>query len=41
MIKYIFFDLYKVITQGDFSNIYENFASRVGISTETVSDFHK
>jgi len=41
MIKAIFFDLHKVITHGEFHDIYEKFANRVNISVDVVSDYHK
>ena len=40
MIKALFFDLHKVITHGDFSDIYKNVAERAGITTEVVSVYH-
>jgi len=41
MIKAIFFDLHKVVTHGDFNDIYKRFADRVNISAEIVSNFHR
>ena len=40
MIKTIIFDIGGVITNYDFDKLYSNFAKRVGISTEFVSNFH-
>lgn len=41
MIKAIFFDLHKVVTYGEFGDIYARFAQRVGVSQMLVSDFHR
>ncbi|MEM9336343.1 MAG: HAD family phosphatase [Patescibacteria group bacterium] len=40
MIKAIFFDFFEVITYGDFGDVYQNFADRVDISVDTVSEYH-
>ncbi|MEZ4104429.1 MAG: HAD family phosphatase [Candidatus Paceibacterota bacterium] len=41
MIKAIFFDIHKVITQGDFRDIYRGFAKRTLIPLEKVVDYHE